>query len=489
MADTDAALKILISFGLDDAKAREALAAIEQIKGSTKGLAQETQGLGEKEEEASKFTEALHHNHRALHQIMHLLGKETVPELGHALTGALYGPIGIVIALGAGFEFLKKKLEEVKEAQDKLRESAEKFGQIAIDSAHKAQEEMADYEIKVESTKSAIDELKESETIRKSAIEETTKALGKLIEAQEKAALAAAQGDKDEQERIKRRFDSLKAINDLAGERAILDANESDLKNRTANSGSLLSGADSALANKASTQSQTALAAEAIQQELEERKKKQSELEKSFTQQFKMGGFAAQFINPNANEFTPPKSKEEIQLQVDAENKAREKAEKELKANESAINNLNTQIDLHMVASKQAAAASAEATRAYDDNKKAMDELTTEIRKQKQTLQIHTDSAHDIAIAGLTKGGADDIFSAAGKAISDYKTGKGTAQDKKAMEDLKSLLNTIGFNTQGVVNYLNKSGDLNDALHREILAAHKRIDEQQARINAIQSRN
>jgi hypothetical protein len=55
---------------------------------------------------------------------MHLIGKETAPELGHALAGALYGPIGIALAVGYAFEGIREHIAKTNEELDKMGEKA-----------------------------------------------------------------------------------------------------------------------------------------------------------------------------------------------------------------------------------------------------------------------------------------------------------------------------------------------------------------------------
>lgn len=120
MASVNDTLELLVKIGVIG---KEQLPELRQQLNAVSGA---TEDLGGKEKEAAGFTELLHHNHRALHLIMHQIGAETSPALGHALAGALYGPIGIAIALGAAVHYVSEALNKASEAADKL---AEKFAE------------------------------------------------------------------------------------------------------------------------------------------------------------------------------------------------------------------------------------------------------------------------------------------------------------------------------------------------------------------------
>jgi|GEM_PF-5511757 hypothetical protein len=75
---------------------------------------------------AADSSEHLEINHRALHKIMKMIGKQTAPELGGALTGALYGPIGLVLALGYAWQFVQKGFKDYSDDLDKQGAEAAK---------------------------------------------------------------------------------------------------------------------------------------------------------------------------------------------------------------------------------------------------------------------------------------------------------------------------------------------------------------------------
>jgi len=125
MADSDKTLKLLIELGVigkaDAQAANDLLAETRATAGQTSGAVAD---LGNAEKKTAEEAEHLHLNHRALHQIMHLIGNETAPEMGHALAGALYGPIGIALAVGYAFEALRKNIADTNAELDKMGEKA-----------------------------------------------------------------------------------------------------------------------------------------------------------------------------------------------------------------------------------------------------------------------------------------------------------------------------------------------------------------------------
>lgn len=70
-------------------------------------------------EKGGEAAEHSHISHRALHKLFHEIGSVTAPMMGHALTAALYGPVGLAIGLGVAIEGVKRAFEaEEKAAED-----------------------------------------------------------------------------------------------------------------------------------------------------------------------------------------------------------------------------------------------------------------------------------------------------------------------------------------------------------------------------------
>lgn len=157
------------------AKLTPQLATVRAAIGSAQVGQEDLTGAMDKGAEAA---EKSHISHGALHKLFREIGNNTAPMLGHALTAALYGPIGLAIALGSAVEGVKSAFEA--EAQ-----AAEDF-QAAIESG-------AD----VESMSKAAGEFQAAVASSAVAADEFERAMGKIksgqtdIKTETDAAVAA----------------------------------------------------------------------------------------------------------------------------------------------------------------------------------------------------------------------------------------------------------------------------------------------------------
>jgi hypothetical protein len=103
--NSDSAAKILISFGLDDKQANE---AVDRIK----KFGKETEESGEKAKHANE-------HHREMH---HLFGElnRVVPGLGEAMHAAFAGPLGPLILLGMAIGEVSKAFKDYNSELDKI---------------------------------------------------------------------------------------------------------------------------------------------------------------------------------------------------------------------------------------------------------------------------------------------------------------------------------------------------------------------------------
>jgi hypothetical protein len=146
MSDSESIVSILIRFGLLDAQnadtALQKLQLLDEQKRSgiatTMRTVDATHDLGTEEGKALGISEMLHHNHRALHMVFNQIGKESAPELGHALGAALRGPLGIAIAVGIAFETVKKHIEETNKELDAFAELAKARGKTIQEAMRQA---------------------------------------------------------------------------------------------------------------------------------------------------------------------------------------------------------------------------------------------------------------------------------------------------------------------------------------------------------------
>lgn len=128
--DYSSAVKILISFGLDEKQATE---AVDKIK----DLGKETKKGGEMAEHANV-------HHREMRELFTHMNK-LVPGLGEAMHAAFAGPIGPLILLGIAIggvqEVFKKYNEELdKVSADQIKEHTAEIGRVksAWDGAQQA---------------------------------------------------------------------------------------------------------------------------------------------------------------------------------------------------------------------------------------------------------------------------------------------------------------------------------------------------------------
>ena len=173
--------------------------------GDTTVLDSTLKKLGETQDKTGKETEKLHVNHRALHAIMNMIGRETAPALGHALTGLLYGSIGGVMALGYGFQFVKESIAKAKEKTQEYLAAIRGFeadatsftaGQDQINTAMIAGAINADdYKKKIDAIKTAQQSLKEEYDSVVGKIRLEMAELEKLAAAERKAAEAKIHAD------------------------------------------------------------------------------------------------------------------------------------------------------------------------------------------------------------------------------------------------------------------------------------------------------
>ncbi len=207
---TDQALELLIELkviGKDQAE--EGRAILEKYKDTTTEAAGELGKLNQQEEEGAGHAEKLHINHRVLHMIMHMIGHETAPELGRAMTGALYGPIGIAIALGAALEFVKKKYDEIAEAAKKAKEDQEaidlKKFQDQVTALTTAADEANRYATELANADTNLKQLSDDEKLAQTTLKEQGKSRVEVLKEAERAILANIEAQKKHEEELRKK--------------------------------------------------------------------------------------------------------------------------------------------------------------------------------------------------------------------------------------------------------------------------------------------
>ena len=205
MPDTDkpVRIRIIVSREQENGGAQAVARDLNEVKQAAGGAGKSVNELGEAHQESSKHASESHENHRALHALFRMLGKETVPEFGHALHALTMGPLGAVVALGAALEIVSEHLSEASEHANKLLE-------LNWESQHESVKSLAEsYDRLEESLKKAsevTDPLKHKHDADLAVLNATAKAHKEILEAMEKEELAAAGGDKSKEDAIRQKY-------------------------------------------------------------------------------------------------------------------------------------------------------------------------------------------------------------------------------------------------------------------------------------------
>jgi NTP pyrophosphatase (non-canonical NTP hydrolase) len=182
--------------------------------------------------EGAKETEKFGLSGRALHQILHLIGRESGPEAEAAIAGVAAAGTGeliiFVLALQAAFEWMHKIKEKADQTRDSLVDMAEST-RAAMDDAAKSAQDFADA---MKSTTDESGELAKALTHSQAILAATVESHKAILAGIEKEQLAEAAGDKAKEDSIKRRFEALGHENDLVAESMKLEQIRDDLTER-----------------------------------------------------------------------------------------------------------------------------------------------------------------------------------------------------------------------------------------------------------------
>lgn len=263
----DRELRIKVVTQGDATGAKNVTAALNETgqaaKSAGKGFEQQGQKIDEtgqalskykKKHEDSKHEVDKHEiSHRALHKIMGMIGKETAPELGEAMTGALYGPIGIAIALGSALEFVGRQFAEASHKAEELRKKEAELTTDVWDrqreAANSAAEAAQTYADKLEAIATQTDKVKQAEELELIVLQTKKQAQIEILKAQEAAEIAKAGGDKVQEEEIKRRYGEKTKAATLEGEEQTIATEQAQLFKRQRDSHQLKANADAAEKN------------------------------------------------------------------------------------------------------------------------------------------------------------------------------------------------------------------------------------------------
>jgi len=276
MADTQ--LDILIRLLADTQGANAVQNSLNKLKDSTGEASEAGKALNDTTEEGAKKAEESEISHHALHQILHLIGRESGPEAEAALAAigaAGLGSLSIAILAAQGTaEAMGKIVEKVKE----LREEAADVQSAVFEAQRQSMSDLAqaaaDYEATLRRIKSVGDEIKKNDDERMAVIKASVDAAQKLLEYQEKQALIAANGNKEEEDRVKQIFEGRKETTASAGEVAKIVQTRNTLEELVTNAAAAKTRMDQAHAatTAATANSEEAARAQAEMDALKNRK-------------------------------------------------------------------------------------------------------------------------------------------------------------------------------------------------------------------------
>jgi len=197
MSEEDNKLSILIEILTKEVGSQRAKEILDEAKAAT--------------DKNTEATDKLGLSHRSLHGILHLIGSQAGPAAGAAvagatalMTGGMFAAIYAVKELFEWFQRMREKAEEFREQQANLWLAAQQGAQDATKDAHDFAEKMNEA-----GTKS--DSLSKTYAHQITLLNDQIRAHKELLEALEKEALAAAKGDKDAEEAVRKKFARLKA--------------------------------------------------------------------------------------------------------------------------------------------------------------------------------------------------------------------------------------------------------------------------------------
>jgi hypothetical protein len=435
----------------------------------------------EKTGEAGKASaEGMFEKHTELHHLLHAIGQDAVPGMGHAFAMLAMGPLGAVTAMALAVEFVKGQIEQTTKKLDELAaNSAKAFGggDWLTDYVNAAMQAETQTEALAEAMHKAADagpEIKNRYDAEAKAINVVVDALKTKLKAQEDSDLADARkaGGSPEvaaanEAAIRARYESRDAAVQAAADRALEQARERELAERT-RSGPALDAA--------------AGAAQTPQKALQERLARANELSGQEAALAK----ATADMNSSQNDDLNDKIEG---LKIGLENmhktgtrasiiKAREAEIAELESETAEIRAANAQdrinqLSKEVLADQQNTAkekiAQEDATNASTENTKRIVELQKQIAEANAAAKIKTESAAQLlnglkyysdtkGLEGLTgtdtPAGAADFVQKFLAAQSRLQSRQGAPGDSQTIELMNSLLTTTRQSDQRLFQLL-----------------------------------
>jgi hypothetical protein len=162
------------------------------------GIKHAAEGMKDLGEKGKKAGEGIFESHRDVRELLHTLGDNAIPHVGHAFGMLAEGPLGAVVSLGMAVEVVKRYLEETNQKLDELSANASKAfggGDYITDFVKAISQAAIESETIAEALKKASDtgpEITNRYQSEAKAIREIVDALQAKLKAQEESEIADA---------------------------------------------------------------------------------------------------------------------------------------------------------------------------------------------------------------------------------------------------------------------------------------------------------
>ena len=214
----DDSLEILVKMTADIAGGKEAQRALAGVTGATG--------------EAGKAAEKAHISHGLLHKVFRQVGEASKGlEIGlMALTGVMMGSVTFAVAaVGQAMKMLGEHFEKQREVALEAAKVTVQFWQDALQGHAAARTAAENYAEAMGKIIKNVDVLKQKEEVEEAALKRVLEVRLKILDAQMKAELALAKGDKEAEGRIEARYGQQKSALELKNEQENIDLKKKHL--------------------------------------------------------------------------------------------------------------------------------------------------------------------------------------------------------------------------------------------------------------------
>lgn len=440
----DQTLELLIKLAAELGAGQQTIDVLNKVKAAggdvndaSIALTKSQVNLSDVEEKQVGITEKLEKNKRALHMVLHLIGREAGPEAAAALgllASVMTGGVMLaVFALIEGFKALHEHFKAIREDALETGKAISEMWEKVSEEQSKALTDALEYKAALADVNSNVDALKTSEDAENVTLADNIKRRKEVIQAMEEAGLLPKGAGKQPQVEI----------DAMTAQAALLDKERYDRTRAAGGLGAAAGAAGDTFESQKARQDVEIARLQAIIKDAESRLPRYQAavttgIDPTTGKAADIDVARAGLINQQTNIQHAQAAIAELTAQMEEEKKVRDKAKA-----------------------------------AYDANQAAITKLTEEYNKLVEQIQSAKGTA--AITAGLS--GTGGAFSAVEKAIQDARRGQGTAEDAGAIAALKDLLNNIGLNGAAIIQYLATSGNLHQSVLNEITVANRRIEQ------------